>query len=183
MKIIAFFLLFSSVAMYAQEAKREMKANGIYTSSNDFKNHKLTAAFNRSDGYKFSSLKKQSISIKTKSARQTFFTDSIWGYRRDGIDWRLFNEQVYQVVYSGKVIIYTTPGVPGDDTHEWTYISRNLDAPIHDLSRPNLIAIFHSDTAFVNKIRSLPWTTSIEKWDKEKHRYQFINWLSPIPNK
>jgi hypothetical protein len=95
------------------------------------------------------------------------------------MDWRLFNEEVYQVIYTGRVIIYTTPAVPGTGKNEWTYISRNLDAPIHDLSRTNLIAMFHSDTAFLNKIRSLPWTTSIEKWDKEKQRYQFINWLSP----
>jgi hypothetical protein len=85
MKIITFFLLFSYIATCAQDAKKEMKGNGIYISSNDFANHKLTAGFNWSKGYKFSSFKRQSISIKTMSGRQTFFTDSIWGYKRYGL--------------------------------------------------------------------------------------------------
>ncbi len=37
--------------------------------------------------------------------------------------------------------------------------------------------VYHSNSAFVQKIKELPLTTSIEKWDKKNHRYQFINWL------
>jgi hypothetical protein len=123
--------------------------------------------------------KNEAIEIKANDSIHTYYDDEIWGYREKGIDWRLNSKQSYQIdYYDEKICLYTIPGTAVPEIPDWSYFSTGLTAPIYDLSRKNLKAVFHSDTAFVRRINNLPTTKSIFKWDKKKDRYAFISWLT-----
>jgi len=177
MKAYLLFLFLIAGTLAAQMPATKMKDNGIYLSDTDFIQKKLTRPFNNGVDVKFKEINKILIAIKTPDSTYKFIVDEIWGYRQNGSDWRVFAGQQYRVDHVGKICIYTMPRWAATDMADWSYFSQSLTSPIHEVSKKNLATIFYSDSTFVNKINSLPTTAPIFKWDKEKHRYQFINWL------
>ena len=159
--------------LYAQ-----LKDNGVYITSTDFFNKNLKMAFNKNEDIKYHHINKTSIVIKAADSNITFYDNDIWGYRQNKVDWRIFDQEFYEVGYIGAICIYTLPGTPVMDIPDWNYFSVDLSSPLYVLSRKNLVTVYHADTAFVNKIKSLPNTSSIFKWNKKKNRYEFIDWLS-----
>lgn len=77
----------------------------------------------------------------------------------------------------GKICIYTLAGCSPCSISPTLYFSSNINSPLHELTRKNLKEVYYANTAFVQKVNDLPFTTSIEKWDKKNSLYEFINWL------
>ena len=177
MKTFTVLLLLVSNIIYGQIADKHVKDNGIYITAKDYLDGVLTHGFDKRKDAKFLENKKSLIIIKHADSTCLFYYDQIWGFRKDGVDWRVFNESEYQVESIGKICIYNLPVCVVCQTIPPSYFSVDLTSPLHPLTRNYLINAFHDDTGFVNKIKQLPWSTSIMKRDKKTHRYRFVDWL------
>ena len=169
----------SFLLIITNSVNAQIKDNGVYLTGADFFQHSLQMPFNKHEGCRFSHVGKNLLVVKTPDTVQKFLSINIWGYRQNQTDWRLFNQEFYRVDYVNGICIYTLPGTPEMSPPDLPYFSADINAPVYQVSRKNLIAIFHSDTSFVRKIKNLPLAKSITKWDKQKKRYEFINWLLP----
>ncbi|MES2331273.1 MAG: hypothetical protein V4539_16845 [Bacteroidota bacterium] len=177
MKNMFVLLLLLIKLSYGQTYVSPLNDNGIYITAKDFQSGILTHAFNKSKHIKFVENKRLLIVVKDMDSSYLFYYDQIWGYRKDGVDWRLFNGSDYRVVRTKKICIYSTPVCVACLTTAPLNFSIDLTSPIHPLSKHNLKDAYHTNTAFVEKIKKLPWTTSIMKRDKHSGEYQFIKWL------
>ena len=168
--VLLFFYLIPGI-LQAQIPSNALKSNGVYLSSADFINGTLTLAFDKEDKLKFKENYKLVLGVETPDTTFNFLYDEIWGYRKKGTDWRIFNDEFYQLSYTDKIFIYTLAGSPS------LYFSKSVTTPLHELTRKNLIAVYNSNAFFVEKINALPPTKSIYKWHRKKKRFQFIDWL------
>ncbi|MES2006339.1 MAG: hypothetical protein V4450_17610 [Bacteroidota bacterium] len=174
--LLLLFVLSVTGITHAQSPPKR-KDNGIYLSYQDYLDGKLTQGFNKADGVHFLENKKHSISIKTRDSTYRFHHDETWGYRENNIDWRIWNEECYRIEYTGKICLYTLPGCLPCYTSATLYFSNNITTALHPLTRKNLVDVYHANTLFVQKIKKLPLTVSLEKLDKETKQYRFISWL------
>lgn len=178
MKLIVHTVLFLiALPVSSQNLSLQLAENGIYASSDDYLNKKLTSGFNSDDGAKFSAMTGVTITILDGKEKTMFYCDEIWGYRKDGTDWRVSNEETYRVDYIGKVCLYKLMGEPGLGIPDYVYFSASPDLSIHKLTRKNLLAVFHSDRAFVERVKKMPWFRCIDRWDRKKGSYDFIDWI------
>ncbi len=181
MKIIFILVNFlSAIVCYSQNLKNEKAENGIYLSVKSYKEGVIFLPFsNKSQGSKFREPigHPNEIWIKTEDSTYQFYFEDIWGYRRAGEDWRIYNNNAYRIEDTSKICIYTMPTfityTPGDAN----YFSKDLESPIHPIERKDLEEVYHSDDRFIKHIKNLPWYESIMKWDRDKHQFEFINWL------
>jgi len=176
---ILFLFLYYSIRTIAQ--KPNLFENGIYISDTDFINHKLIFPFNKSKSkdtvFKNPIGHYHELWLKTKDSTYKFFDDDIWGYRENGNEYRLYKSDPYKIDYTGRIIIYTIPSTPGNGSGSTIFFSKDFKAPIYDLTKKRLLEAYHSDTAFVQRVRKLKWNESIYKWNKKLQRYEFIGWL------
>jgi len=155
-----------------------LPANGVYLKDSDYLVHQLTSGFDRQKGYKLIDNKRDYLVVRKDSSEEKFFLDEIWGYRKNGVDWRVCNGECYQVDYTGKICLYEIPGNGvGEGTRTSYYFSSTLSAPVHDVTRRNLVNVFHDNLSFVDKVRHLPLTRSIFKRDKTTGNFIFVKWL------
>jgi hypothetical protein len=177
MKAIVVVLLLLTGLANGQINRKSLKDNGIYITAKDFHDGLLTHAFNKAKDIKFLENKRLFVVIKSMDSSYLYYYDQIWGYRKDGVDWRVFNELTYQVEQTYKICIYSLPVCVACLTTPPFYFSVDLNSPIHPCTRTYLINAYHTNSGFVNKIKQLPWTTSIMKRDKDTHQFKFIDWL------
>jgi hypothetical protein len=64
--IVLFMLLFTCIIYQAQVPKNELKANGIFLSASEYKNHSLTLGFDKNYGFKFTKQKKLQFLLSEK---------------------------------------------------------------------------------------------------------------------
>lgn len=174
----AFVLLHLS---YAQTTVHSIDANGIYLSDGDYKNHHLLLSFNKkSSDHKYIDTWSHShqVWIKFLDSTYKFYYGEIWGYRKDGEDWRVFDGEMYRIEDTTKICIYSIPTFIDGHTGYNSYFSKNLTTPIHSLTKNDLIEVYHTDTAFIARIKKLKWHNSLFKWDKNQQQYAFAGWLS-----
>lgn len=173
------FILSLSISINAQTHRSSIASNGIYLTDSDYLQHRLTDSFNRQDHCKLNVNKKDYVLLKTDTAVHKFYYDDIWGFRKDGEDWRIFNGDYYKVDYQGKLILYDVPGTGQSEGIRTThYFSSSLLSPVYPISKRNLIKVYHDNPGFVEKVESLSMTQSIFKWDKIHHNYLFVSWLN-----
>ena len=172
-KLLVSFLLVS-IACSSQQAD-----NGIYLSDTDFIQHNLNLPFHKSEGEFKSPLGHyHELWLKTKDSTYKFYDDDIWGYRENKEDYRIFKSDPYKINYSGKIIIYTIPSTPGNGTGSTIFFSKNIDSPVHSLTKKKLMDVYHTDKTFLGKLKSLKWDESIFKWNKQLNHFAFIDWLN-----
>lgn len=175
--LIVFLGLILSTELEGQVIKERILSNGIYLSDSDYIRHHFVYGFNKKKGRKLRDNDLYTISIKMDAQTYKFYHDEIWGYRKDDIDWRIYDRDSYRIDYVGKVCVYTLyDGMPGSIS-SFSYFSTDLKAPLHFLNRKNLVTIFHSNKNFVERLQNFPITKSITKWDKVNRCYRFVNWL------
>jgi hypothetical protein len=177
MKLFLFLSILPSL-LFSQNVKPKIKENGIYITNTDFINHNLTLGFNKHEGYKMNHNRKELVIVKTETSKNKFFKDKIWGFREKGEDWRRYNIDYFKVDQLTAEICLYKKYDSQDTTISWRYFSKNLNSDVYPLDRKNLIEVYMSDTAVTKKIRKLFWGEGLYKWDRQKHRYKFIEWLS-----
>ncbi len=180
MKYCLFYLmlLLLCTSLNAQTVQPTLEQNGIYAKDSDYLHHHLTNGFDNKKNYKLNDNKKNFLLVKRDSVTEKYYYDDIWGYRKNGVDWRIYNNDYYKVDYAGKIWLYEMPGYGASEGARVShYFSRSASGAIHPITKKNLIDAYHDRTEFVNKIHQLPLTRSIFKWDKEHNNFLFVSWL------
>lgn len=179
-KLFILLVSFSAIMGNAQETQKPKAENGIYVSAKLYKEGNIFLPFyNSSHSTRFREPIGHSneIWIKTEDSTYKFYFEDIWGYRREGKDWRIYNNNAYQIEDTLQICIYTMPTFITYTPGIANYFSKDLEAPIYPLDRKELVAVYHSNQKFISYINKLPWYESILKWDKYKHQFEFIRWL------
>jgi len=180
--ILACLVLVAAIA-HAQDKVSSIPSYGIYTSASDFNSHHLTDAFAVVDSkHKLKDEVTHQVDVVNNGTAHKYSYDSIWGFRRKGDDWRIFDNHIYKVVYTGKACVYIRPtktdfSVPGLTRFETTYFSVTLDSPVYPLTQSNLLVVYKNDSSLVNKVNVLPPSALVTKTDKSSGMYEFISWL------
>jgi hypothetical protein len=180
--ILACLALLATMA-HAQDKVNDIPAYGVYTSASDFNIHHLTDGFTTIDNqHKLRDEVTHDVYVTNNGLSHKYSYDSIWGFRRKGDDWRIYNYRIYKVVYTGKACVYIRPtktdfSVPGLTRFETTYFSATPDSPVYPLTQENLLLVFKNDPSLVNKVNSLPASALVDKKDKSSGVYEFITWL------
>ena len=165
----------------AQQKEQINYANGIYLTDLDYVNHQIVHGFNKKPtSNKFIELREHlhQIWIKTEDSTFKFYFSDIWGYRKDGEDWRVYDEVAYRIEDTVKVCIYTVPDFVNAAIATSHFFSKDLRSQVHTLSKNDLLEVYHSNAVFVEKVKELKWNETIFKWDKQKQQYAFVDWLS-----
>ncbi|WP_420148271.1 hypothetical protein [Spirosoma sp.] len=126
--------------------------NGVYLSAIDFAKHKLTDGFDSGQpGYRIRQETFQpTLKIDQPNASEEKIPlSALWGERKDGVDYRSFDGDLYRVEHSDRIYIYSKPTpawmAMGGLAHTPTlyYFSRKADSPIHLITSQNLEDIYY----------------------------------------
>ena len=183
MKTLLICLCFLSFMAHSQSISNSLSAYGVYVSASDYAAHDLTDGFSIKDNtHKLRDEVTHHVYIDNNGSSHRYSYDSIWGFRKEGKDWRIFNYRIYNLVYSGKAFVYVRPtktdfSQPGLTRFETTFFSATPDSPVYLLTQENLSLVFAGNPSFVKKLTSLPASYNVAKKDKATGQYQFISWL------
>ncbi len=177
MRVFVILVLLMPVVAAAQAPQKQYMDNGIYITAADYLTINLSMAFNSPEA-SFKTERRCVLAVKKNDSLYRFYQDEVWGFRRNGRDWRLFGGQAYLVEKTGKIYIYSFPGTDVSSVSEWKYFSKKVDTPLYSLSKNNLAIVFHADSSFVNKLDDMPLLASIFRKDKNSHNYIFIDWIT-----
>lgn len=128
--------------------------NGVYLSANDFKHHALTDGFDNSQpGYRLTDeLFKPAVKIVEPNNQKIEIPDTqLWGERKEGVDYRLFNGELYRVEHADRIYVYSKPtgpsaiGAPGNSMVSY-YFSRKPDSPIHLITSSTLKDVYYDQS-------------------------------------
>jgi|GEM_PF-5929895 len=126
--------------------------NGIYLSATDFAKHNLTDGFNDGQaGYRIHDEGFQrAIKVDQPNApEEKILLSNLWGERKQGVDYRVFDGDSYKVEHSDRIFIYSKPTnlwmAGGGTTYSPVqyYVSRKADSPVHLITSSNLKDIFY----------------------------------------
>lgn len=172
-----FLLLGFAAAGNAQE--KSPAENGVYLSDSDFLMHRLKDGFDHQKGNRLNDNKRDFLIVKTGNTRDTFYFDHIWGFRKDGVDLRVYGKEYYEVTFvNDKICLYDLPGTGQSEGIRSThYFSESLSSPVRHLTRQNLLSVYHDNDSFTKRIKEMSFTRSIFRWDKKNSNYAFVSWL------
>jgi len=126
--------------------------NGIYLSATDFAKHNLTDGFNDGQaGYRIhDEAFQRAIKVDQPNApEEKILLSNLWGERKEGVDYRVFDGDSYKVEHSDRIFIYSKPTnlwmAGGGTTYSPVqyYVSRKADSPVHLITSSNLKDIFY----------------------------------------
>lgn len=179
MKYNMLYVLLLMNVVGSTQGKPSIPDNGVYLSDSDFLHRQLKDGFAGEKGSRLNDNRKNYLLVKTANIRDTFYFDNIWGYRKDGGDWRVYNGEYYKVDFiNEKICLYDVPGTgQSEGIRTRYYFSVSPGSPVHHLAKRELLAAYSGNRAFCEKIKDLSWARSILKWDKERQNYVFVGWL------
>ncbi|MFC0182017.1 hypothetical protein SAMN04515674_10150 [Pseudarcicella hirudinis] len=125
------------------------------------------------------------FSVSFNNGRQkSFGIKELWGYqRRDGSIFRFFQGDFYKIEQIDQMLLYSLENTIGGASIEDLYFSRNAEAGILFLSRPNLRMEYHDNPCFLEKIDQLSVLKSVGALEKDKRNYRLITMLSECNDK
>jgi hypothetical protein len=161
-----------------QADKQPLASNGIYLTDSDYIHHHLTDPFKRDHHHKLNTNKKDHLIVKLDSLDHVYYYDEIWGYRQDGEDWRIYNDEYYKIDYVKEICLYEIPGSgQGEGMRTTHYFSKTTTSPIHAISKNNLIHAYQENSVFVARVKGMKLTESVFRKDSTGHNYLFVHWL------
>lgn len=150
---IQFFCLFYGFT-HAQNNTR-----GIYITSEDFLNHKVTFVSKDTHIKLHEIIYKEVVVVKTKDSTYTFFKDSIFGYQnKEGNSFRFFNGKAYPIVNPTEtILIYKVSNGPVQkgQTKMYSYFfSKDAHSKIFPLKMNHILAEFNDNKLFTNNLET-----------------------------
>ncbi|MGA3013053.1 MAG: hypothetical protein ABSD71_03345 [Bacteroidales bacterium] len=155
---------------------------GVYLSSEDFINGKISFSYNRIDNsYRFhlnDVTFKTPIKIVTRNKVIKLNKDSIFGFRdQKNICYRFYNKGTYKILDPvGKILLYSSTFIIGEpkNTHRVTnyFFSENANSPLYPLSKWNLKRVLSKDVSFQILLDVyFPGDKDLTAYDSSNNRY------------
>ncbi len=101
MKTVKSIIAICIVAFLSQKTIAEAQTTGLYLTSDDFVNHKLSFETGGSNGSKIKLngfLESSKVVVTYNGKEQVFSKSAIFGYRSNGQDYRFFNSTAYKIL-------------------------------------------------------------------------------------
>lgn len=159
---------------------QKIPQNGIYQTATDFLAGKLTNGFFSSKKSKLNDNNYKSIRIEREGKRTIYASSEIWGFRKNGIDYRVFEKEFYKIDEVGPVVICTVQDYLSAEQplmFYYRFFSKDLNTPIIALTRRKLKHHFADDSTIINKINSFPKNRSVSTWSSECRCFPIIKSL------
>ena len=160
MKTIKLLIPALLMIVFVQTSFAKTQKIGLYLTSEDFLNHKLSYESDGSNGNKIqlrAVFGGHKIIVIQNGKKQLFSKSEIFGYRNDGQDFRYFNNNAYRIIDTQGFYIYgyckLIPAGKGLKDSEFFYFSSKADAEIKPLTMDNLQAVFSKNTKFLYTIQ------------------------------
>jgi len=160
MKALKLIILVPLLAFFIQNAAASGQSAGLYLTLQDYMNHKLSYTTVGNDQLKVSGLFGSSKVVLTHDGKKQVFAKSeIFGYSKDGQDFRFFNNAEYRIVSNKGILIYTSTTLvqqgKGPKPTEQYYFSSGLSEPIQPLTVANIKNVYAKYPKFTYAVESL----------------------------
>jgi hypothetical protein len=147
MKALKLMILVPFMAFFIQNATANGQSAGLYLTLQDYMNHKLSYTTVGNDKLRVSGLFGSSTVVLIHDGKKQVFAKSeIFGYSKDGEDFRFFNNAEYRIVSSKGILIYTSITLvqqgKGPKPTEQYYFSASLSDPIQQLTIANIRGVY-----------------------------------------
>jgi hypothetical protein len=145
MKTIKLMIAICIMASFFQKTMAGTQTTGLYLTSDDFINHKLSYETNGSNGSKIKLngfFESGKVVVTYNGKEQIFSKNEIFGYRSNGQDYRFFNNTAYKILDTKDFYIYSSPKLiqqgKGPKPVEAYYYSSTAKSEVEPLSIKNL---------------------------------------------
>jgi hypothetical protein len=160
MKAFKLMILMPFMALFIQSAVANGQSTGLYLTLQDYMNHKLSYTTVGNDKLTVSGLFGSSTVVLTHDGKKQVFAKSeIFGYSKDGKDFRFFNDAEYRIVSSKGILIYTRTILvqqgKGPKPTEQYYFSSGLSDPIQPLTIANIKGAYAKYPKFTYAVEGL----------------------------
>lgn len=145
MKTIKLMIAIFIMASFSQKTIAATQTTGLYLTSDDFVNHKLSFETDGSNGGKIKLnrfFESGKVVVTYNGKEQVFSKNEIFGYRSDGQDYRFFNNTAYKILDTKDFYIYSSFKLiqqgKGPKPVEAFYYSSTAKSAVEPLSIKNL---------------------------------------------
>ena len=145
MKTIKLMIAICIMASFSQKTIAGTQTTGLYLTSDDFINHKLSFETDGSNGSKIKLngfFESSKVVVTYNGKEQVFSKNEIFGYRSNGQDYRFFNNTAYKILDTKDFYIYSAPKLvqegKGPKQVETYYYSSTSKSVVEPLSIKNL---------------------------------------------
>lgn len=184
MKFLLVLIAFAAMTVQAQD--NNVLSNGIYKSAADFNAHVLSYSFNKPNHRnKIIDKVTHHVYVRKNDSSVKYKYMDIWGFRKNNRDWRIFDDTLFQVVYTGKVYVYIIPTKTDysvdDDGYtrfQTTWFSVTASSPVFELTRFNLLNVYGNNSSLLKKLSGMSENATVDKKDKATGDYKFVSWLN-----
>ena len=145
MKTIKLMIAICIMASFSQKTIAGTQTTGLYLTSDDFINHKLSFETDGSNGNKIKLngfFESGKVVVTYDGKEQVFSKNAIFGYHSNGQDYRFFNNTAYKILDTKDFYIYSSIKLiqqgKGPKPVEAYYYSRTAKSEVEPLSIKNL---------------------------------------------
>jgi hypothetical protein len=147
------------LAFFIQNAAANGQSTGLYLTVQDYMNHKLSYTTVGNDKLKVGGLfGSRKVVLTHEGKKQVFAKSEIFGYSKDGEDFRFFNNEEYCIVSSKGILIYTRTTLvqqgKAPKPIEQYYFSSGLSDPIQLLTIANIKSVYAKQPQFTYAVES-----------------------------
>lgn len=146
MKTIKLLFLVPLMAMFIQSTTAKSQTTGLYLTANDYLSHKLSYS-GSGDKIKINGFfEAGNVTLTHEGKKQSLPKNEIFGYSKDGHDYRFFNNEEYCIMENKGLFIYSRTKLVQEakDPKPTTqyYFSTGLSEPILPLTIANLQKVY-----------------------------------------
>jgi len=159
MKTLKLIILMPLMAIVIQNATAKGQSAGLYLTTQDYLNHKLSYSVSNDQIKMNGFLGDGKVLLVNNGEKQVIAKSEVFGYRKDDKDFRLFNKGEYKILSSAGIIIYSKTSLvqqgKGPKPTELFYFSESASSPILSLTIANLESVYAKNQKFMYAVESL----------------------------
>jgi hypothetical protein len=173
MKALKLIIAMPLMAIVMQNAAAKGQSAGLYLTTQDYLNHKLSYSAGNDKIKVNSFLGGSNVLAVHNGEKQVIAKSDVFGYRKEDKDFRLFNKGEYKILSSNGIIIYSKTWLvqqgKGPKQTELFFFSESASSPILSLTMANLESVYAKNQKFMYAVESL------FKSDRELASYDAYN--------
>ena len=159
MKTLKLMIIAPLMALSILNVSAKSQSAGLYLTVQDYLSHKLSYGTG-SDKIKISGLfGSKTVVLTHDSKKQVFAKSEIFGYSKDGLDYRFFNNVEYRILSAKGLLIYSRSTLvqqgKGPKPTEQYYFSSGLSDSIQPLTIANIKGVYAKYPKFTYAVESL----------------------------
>lgn len=145
----------------APDEGQPLPDNGVYMTATDYEYGRLMDAFANGTPKEQIWADAGSIKVRTPQVTEAFHDAHTWGFRKADTDYRVVDNNVYEVVSDRDIMMYRLVTVNLNDPIQPSlfYFSRTPETDLYPINKTNLEMVYSDHPAFINKLKEVDTTT------------------------